>query len=208
MKKYLTMILCITVVYSCNNTYRSSDTDEPVSEDSTEVANKKMLSQSAAQSLFSIPDTFQTQHYEKVTLSSFAGKPTVIGMVFTNCGYACPRLTSDMIGIAEKLKDNKEKVNFVLISFDTERDNPPQLEKFARQMDLDRNWVLLHGNEVSVRTLSVLLDVQYEKDADGNFSHSNLISVLDKNGVLEFQKEGLEADHKETVYSINKLIKQ
>lgn len=113
-----------------------------------------------------------------------------------------------MKDIAEKLKDNREKVNFVLISFDTERDTPPQLEKFARQMELDRNWTLLHGNEVSVRTLSVLLNVQYEKDADGNFSHSNVISVLDKNGVLVFQKEGLEADYTETINKINELIKQ
>jgi protein SCO1 len=207
MKKYITILLCITVVYSCNNTYKTSDTDKSVN-DSSEVVKKKLLSQSAAQSLYTIADTFETQHFEKVTLASFAGKPTVVGMVFTNCGYACPRLTSDMKGIAGKLKDNKEKVNFVLITFDTDRDTPPQLEKFARQMDLDRNWILLHGNEISVRTLSVLLNVQYEKDADGNFSHSNLISVLDKNGVLDFQKEGLEADHKETVHRINELIKQ
>ena len=208
MKKYLVIILCISVLYSCNNTYKTSDTDKPLAADSTEVVKKKLAGQSAAQSLFTVADTFQTQHFKNVTLTSFAGKPTVVGMVFTRCGYACPRLTSDMKGIAEKLKDNKEKVNFVLISFDVERDTPPQLEKFARQMDLDRNWVLLHGNEVAVRTLSVLLNVQYEKDADGNFSHSNLISVLDKNGVLDFQKEGLEADHKETVSRINALLRQ
>ena len=52
----------------------------------------------------------------------------------------------------------------------------------------------LHGSEQAVRTLSVLLNVQFEKDAEGNFSHSNIISVLDKGGVLRFQKEGLNAD--------------
>jgi len=207
MKKYLIMILCITVLNSCNNTYKTSDTDKLGSNDSSQLVEKKLADQSA-QSLFTIADTFQTQHFKNITLASFAGKPTVVGMVFTHCGYACPRLTSDMKGIAEKLKDNREKVNFVLISFDIERDTPPQLEKFARQMELDRNWTLLHGNEVSVRTLSVLLNVQYEKDADGNFSHSNVISVLDKKGVLDFQKEGLEADHKETINRINELVKQ
>ena len=65
----------------------------------------------------------------------------------------------------------------------------------------------MHGSEQVVRTLSVLLNVQFEKDADGNFSHSNLISVLDKDGILSFQKEGLEADHTETVDKINELIK-
>ena len=201
------MILCMAVIYSCNNTYKTSDEDKSVSNDSSQVVEKK-LDQSAAQSLFTIADTFQTQHFKKIILASFAGKPTVVAMIFTHCTYACSRITSDMKDIAEKLKDNREKVNFVLISFDTERDTPPQLEKFARQMELDRNWTLLHGNEVSVRTLSVLLNVQYEKDADGNFSHSNVISVLDKNGVLVFQKEGLEADYTETINKINELIKQ
>lgn len=57
---------------------------------------------------------------------------------------------------------------------------------------------------------SVLLNVQYEKDAEGNFSHSNsnLVSVVDKNGVLQYQKEGLGAAHTETIKTIQKLIQQ
>lgn len=201
------MLLCSAVIYSCNNANNSSVTNTPLTADSTELVKKKPLNQSAAQSLYTIADSFKTQDNEPVTLASFRGKPTVVGMVFTNCGYACPRLTSDMKGIAEKLKNNSGKVNFVLISFDTERDIPSQLKTFANKMELNKNWTLLHGSEETVRTLSVLLDVQYEKDADGNFSHSNLVSVLDKNGILNFQKEGLEADHKETIDRINELIK-
>ncbi|MEO5783398.1 MAG: SCO family protein [Ginsengibacter sp.] len=204
MKKYISMLCCLIILYSCNNTINTADA-KLVSKDSSE--HKKPTEQSAAQSIFIVADTFKTQHNKDVTLTSFAGKPTVVGMIFTNCGYACPRLTSDMKGIAEKLQPNREKVNFVLISFDTERDTPAQLVKFAKKMELDNNWVLLHGSNVAVRTLSVLLNVQFEKDAEGNFSHSNLISVLDKNGVLVYQKEGLEEDHKETVDKINALLK-
>ena len=207
MKKYSILLFCIIAFYSCKNTITVPDSSKIVSKDSTELVKKKSLNLNAVQSIFTIADTFQTQHNNNITLSSFAGKPTVVGMIFTNCGYACPRLTSDMKNIANKLKDNKRKVNFVLISFDTERDTPAQLQKFAKQMELDSNWILLHGSEQVVRTLSVLLNVQFEKDADGNFSHSNLISVLDKDGILNFQKEGLEADHTETVDKINELIK-
>lgn len=207
MKKYSILLFCIIAFYSCKNTITVPDSSKIVSKDSTELVKKKSLNLNAVQSIFTIADTFQTQHNNNITLSSFAGKPIVVGMIFTNCGYACPRLTSDMKNIANKLKDNKRKVNFVLISFDTERDTPAQLQKFAKQMELDSNWILLHGSEQVVRTLSVLLNVQFEKDADGNFSHSNLISVLDKDGILSFQKEGLEADHTETVDKINELIK-
>ena len=204
MKKYVTTILFAAILYSCNDANITSVSNNNGGNNSaTQVLSKD----AAAESLFMITDTFRTQNKKDIVLSSFAGKPTVVGMVFTRCGGACPRLTSDMANISSKLKADKDKVNFVLVSFDTERDDPAQLKMFAKHMGLDASWILLHGSEEAVRTLSVLLNVQFEKDAEGNFSHSNLISVLDKNGMLAFQKEGLEADHKETIEKIETLLK-
>jgi len=158
----------------------------------------------SSESIYQLTDTFQTQDSKNVTLASFAGKPTVVGMIFTHCTYACPRLTADIKNVENKLKDENGKVNYLLVSFDSERDFPDTLKKYARDAGLDENWTLLHGNEEVVRTLSVLLNVQFAKDAEGNFSHSNIISVLDKNGVLNFQKEGLGTDPEE----ISKAVKQ
>ena len=160
----------------------------------------------SSESIYQLPDSFQTQDNKSVTLASFAGKPTVVGMIFTHCTYACPRLTADIKNIESKLKDENGKVNFLLVSFDAERDYPDQLKQFAATSGLDNNWTLLHGSEEAVRTLSVLLNVQFEKDGEGNFSHSNLISVLDKNGVLRFQKEGLNAAPEETLGSIKQML--
>jgi protein SCO1/2 len=160
----------------------------------------------SSESIYQLPDTFETQDNKKITLSSFAGKPTVVGMIFTHCTYACPRLTADIKDIEDKIKSEKGDVNYLLISFDSERDLPDQLKKFANDHDLDKNWTLLHGSENAVRTLSVLLNVQFQKDAEGNFSHSNIISVLDKNGVLVFQKEGIDADPTETISAIKQSL--
>jgi protein SCO1/2 len=160
----------------------------------------------SSESIYQLPDTFETQDNKKITLSSFAGKPTVVGMIFTHCTYACPRLTADIKDIEDKIKSEKGDVNYLLISFDSERDLPDQLKKFANDHDLDKNWTLLHGSENAVRTLSVLLNVQFQKDAEGNFSHSNIISVLDKNGVLIFQKEGIDADPTETISAIKQSL--
>lgn len=207
MKKYVTTILFAAILYSCNDANTTSISNNSGSNNSTTQTLSKNNKDAAAESLFMVTDTFRTQNKKDIVLSSFAGKPTVVGMVFTRCGAACPRLTSDMASIYAKLKADKDKVNFVLVSFDTERDDPAQLKMFAKHMGLDASWILLHGSEEAVRTLSVLLNVQFEKDAEGNFSHSNLISVLDKNGMLAFQKEGLEADHKETIEKIETLLK-
>ncbi|HEU5364160.1 MAG TPA: SCO family protein [Hanamia sp.] len=160
----------------------------------------------SSESIYQLTDTFQTQNDKKVVLSSFEGKPTVVGMIFTHCTYACPRLAADIKNIEEKLKSDNGKVNYLLVSFDSQRDLPEQLQKFASAHQLDKNFTLLHGDENAVRTLSVLLNVQFEKDAEGNFSHSNIISVLDKNGVLVFQKEGLDADPAEIISTIKEQL--
>lgn len=159
-----------------------------------------------SESIYQLTDTFQTQDKKLVTLSAFAGKPTVVGMIFTHCAYACPRLTADIKNIEQQLKSENGKVNFLLVSFDSERDFPDQLKKFAEASGLDQNWTLLHGSESAVRTLSVLLNVQFEKDAEGNFSHSNVISVLDNGGKLVYQKEGLGEDPNPTVSQIIQMI--
>ncbi len=205
MKKYIALFLSAAILYSCN----TGNTASIANRDNTNASAKTAMKEPAtvaSESIFVITDSFQTQDNKNFVLSSLNGKPTVVGMIFTNCGYACPRLTGDMKNIADKLKDHRDKINFVLISFDTERDNPAQLKKFQKQMGLDDEWILLHGNEETVRTLSVLLNVQFEKDAEGNFSHSNLITVLDKKGTLAFQNEGLDADHKETIDKIKGLL--
>jgi protein SCO1 len=201
--KYIIIFLVTALLFSCNGNVavvnNNAGTDNSAKKSVTKNNN-------ASESIFMMTDTFQTQNKKNIVLASLTGKPTLIGMIFTNCSYACPKITAQMKNIADKLKADGKEANFVLVSFDSERDNPRQLKMFASMMNLDDSWILLHGSEQTVRTLSVLLNVQFEKDAEGNFSHSNVISVLDKNGVLAFQKEGLEADQKETVNKIEGLI--
>lgn len=158
------------------------------------------------ESLYNDTDVFTNQDGKSVQLKSFAGKVTVASMVFTHCAYACPRLTADIKAIADKLQaQGISDINYVLVSFDTKRDNPERLKAFASEMELDKNWTLLQGSDDAVRQLSVLLNVQYEKAPDGNFAHSNLITVLDRQGRVITQLEGLEADNAETVASIQQL---
>lgn len=160
----------------------------------------------SSESIYQLTDTFTTQDNKTVTLSYFSGKPTVVAMVFTHCPYACPRTTSDMVDLENKLKDYDGKVNFLLVSFDSKRDVPDTLKKYAENMNLDKNWTLLHGDDEVVRTLSVLLNIQYAKDPEGNFSHSNIISVLNKDGVLQYQNEGLNVNQDQTLANIKKLL--
>lgn len=199
--KTILFIFFATVVFGCSDSSSKSAFVGEVRQSATAPVGTI-----SSESIYQLPDTFETQDNKKITLSSFAGKPTVVGMIFTHCTYACPRLTVDIKGIEDKIKSEDGNVNYLLISFDCQRDLPDQLKKFANGYGLDDNWTLLHGNESAIRTLSVLLNIQFQKDAEGNFSHSNIISVLDKNGVLVFQKEGIDADPAEIITSIKQLL--
>ena len=110
------------------------------------------------------------------------------------------------MGISGRLGKLSNDVNFVLVSFDIKRDSPERLKAYAAEMDLPDNWILLCSNEDAVRTMSVLLNVQYEELEDGNFNHSNIVSVLNNNGELVFQVEGLEANQDGTIDTIKEIL--
>ena len=205
MKYYLSIfIIATSLLISCGKDADPKEKSCCAKKEAAKGETKKEIA--PAESLFNLKDQFTTQYNKNFTLNMLSGKPTVVAMVFTHCAYACPRLTADIISISDSLKD--VDVNYLLVSFDVERDTPEQLRAFAAKEGLNKNWTLLHGSEDAVRTLSVLLNVQYEKDAEGNFSHSNLISVLDKHGRLVFQQEGLDANQEQTIETVKKLAQQ
>lgn len=198
MKKILYTLFCLFILLSCNNGRKSAFTG-----DITETAPP--VGTIPDESIYNLTNSFTTQDDKTVQLKDFAGKPTVICMIFTHCTYACPRLTADVQHIEKQLGSAAGKVNFLLVSFDSERDNPRQLRKFRSDMNLDKRFVLLHGDQDAVRTLSVLINVQYQKNSDGDFSHSNIITILDKEGKFVFQKEGINQNQEETIKRLKEL---
>ena len=70
--------------------------------------------------------------------------------------------------------------------------DPEALKKFASARDLDPSrWRLYHGDRAAVRELAMVLGIRYKKDARGDFDHSNVISILDREGVIRHQQVGL-----------------
>jgi protein SCO1/2 len=117
----------------------------------------------------------------------------VLTMFFASCGYACPMLAHDMLKVQSTLPPGvRERVRFVMVSFDPERDSIERLQAFREQMDLAENWTLLRGEPGDVRTLAMLLGVKYRQEPSGDISHSNLITVLNPAGEVAHQRTGLQ----------------
>lgn len=155
-------------------------------------------------SIYHAGSVWTDQNGTRRDLASLAGRVRVVAMVYTSCAYACPRILLDMKRIQAGLGvDGSDDVGFVLVSIDPDRDTPEQLASFARgsRLEPDR-WTLLTGTDDGVLELAALLGVQYRKTQDGEFVHSNVITVLDRDGEAVHRQEGLGADPAATIAAI------
>jgi len=144
-------------------------------------------------SIYQLDGSFTDDSGRPFTLGQLRGRPVVLNMFFASCGYACPLTVTDMQAIRDKLPaEIRARAVFVLVSFDVARDTTEVLAKYRVQRALDGQWVLLRGNDDSVRELAALLGVKYKQEADGMFSHSNLVTILSSAGEIVHQRTGLK----------------
>lgn len=156
------------------------------------------------ESIFNLTSEWKTQDNKTIHLVDLKGKVTVMVMIYTTCKAACPRLVADMRDIESKMPKNKlSEINFVLVSIDPETDTPERLKKFAKENLMDApHWIFLQGNVSTVQEFANVLAVKYKKISPMDFSHSNIISVFNRNGDLVHQQEGLGVNNETTVSKI------
>lgn len=183
---YILILLFIPVFWSCQEK-TSKVIEEPTGMDE--------------ESIFNLTTKWNTEEGEEVALADLKGEVLVMVMIYTTCKAACPRLVADMRDIEEQMPQNElDKLQFVLVSIDPENDTPERLKAFAIENQMDAShWTFLQGTESSVREFANVLAVKYKKISPMDFSHSNIISVFQPNGVLLHQQEGLGVNNKETV---------
>ncbi len=144
-------------------------------------------------SIYQLDGSFIDDSGRPFALGQLRGRPVVLNMFFTSCGYACPLTVTDMQSIREKLPATvRERAVFVLVSFDVARDTTDTLAKYRVQRALDSQWILLRGTDDSVRELAALLGVKSKQETDGMFSHSNLVTILNSAGEIVHQRTGLK----------------
>lgn len=159
-------------------------------------------------SLYQTEAKWTTDAKKQIKLADLQGRPQVIVMFFASCQYACPILVHDLNRIEAALKpDVRGRVGFTLVTFDTKRDTPEALAKFRATRNLaPAGWTLLHGADDDVLELAALLGVKYKEEANGQFAHSNIITVLNGDGEIVHQLVGLGQDISPTVRELEKLF--
>lgn len=151
----------------------------------------------AGAGIHALPTRWTDHEGRSGTLAELAPGIRVTAMIYTDCSMACPIIVGDMkrIEAALEARGLADRVGFTLVSLDAVRDTPERLARFAADARLTPGrWTLLHGEEPEVRTLSVLLGVAWDRAADGSIGHANRISVLDGEGRIVAEADGLGVD--------------
>lgn len=215
---YIPLFLLVSITWGCNNSHHFSHGPSHAGQDdhshhaamAMEPTSSTPSGHTTEMSVYNLNSRWATQEGDSITLPSLKGKIRVIAMIYTSCDYACPRIIADLKRIEENLGSfKKEDIGITLITLDPERDTPENLKEFAGKNKLNPDqWLFLTGEENSIMELAALLNVRYRKELSMDNAHSNIISVLNKEGELIHQQEGLGVDPEETVTAITELLKK
>ena len=182
--KLILILLAYIVLTGCQKT------DPHAQHAAAGVAPAPMPTHGDGFSLYHLSSRWTDQDGTARDLASLRGRTRLIALVYTNCGYACPRTVANMKRIETAIPD----AGFVLVSIDPERDTEGRLKEFMTGSRLDpARYTLLRGSDADLLELAAALGVRYRKVENGEFVHSNVITVLDAEGNIVHRQEGFDA---------------
>jgi protein SCO1/2 len=148
----------------------------------------------AEESIYQLEGSWIAAGGRTLALADLRGKPVVMLLFYGTCQSVCPILVRDVQRIEEALSEQeRDFVRFVLVTFDPDVDRPERLAAYAEEHGLSGGrWILLHGGSEQVRELAAVLGVRYRRTSGGQYAHSQRISLLDREGRVAAQYDGLE----------------
>lgn len=134
--------------------------------------------------LYDLPVALEDQDGAHISLDVFRGHPVIVSMFYASCKAACPMLIARARGLEGQLSPAaREALRFLFISFDPERDTPALLRHTATEQGVDpARWRLARPAEPDVRLLSALLGVKFNRLSNGDYNHSSVLVLLDREG--------------------------
>ncbi len=120
-----------------------------------------------------------------------SGKPTVSALIYTSCEHACPLIINDMIQIERELGEESAGVQFALFSMDPERDTPEKIKLWRNDRQLGDWNVYAPKHAGAELELAVALGIRIQPLANGDFAHSNVVTILNPDGTPRHRQVGL-----------------
>jgi len=158
-------------------------------------------------SLYQLTSTWTTDDNRAVKLPDLRGHCQILALIFTHCSGTCPLTVKELEVFAASLHARlKDQTRFVLVTIDP-ADSSDDLRRYRETMKLNDHWMLLRGSTDSVRELAATLGFSYQPQGD-QFAHSNLITVLDAQGVIVHQQPGVGGNRRDLLSAVERAVAQ
>jgi protein SCO1 len=161
----------------------------------------------SSQSLYQLESVWTTDHDKTLRLVELQGRYTILSLIFTRCSGTCPLLVKQLQDFGASLPlDIKNKTRFVAITIDP-ADTSETLLQYRHEMRLDeQQWMLLRGAPMAVREIAAVLGFNYTQTSgqtdDSQFSHSNLLTLLNPRGEIVLQRQGSGGNFSDLISAI------
>jgi len=140
--------------------------------------------------------TFTNQDGKEVNLAkSYPGKVLVISTIYTSCPLPdmCPRLTVDFANLAGEMPyELKDYVQFILVSFDPQRDTPDVLKAFGQQRGINFEQTdLLRGDIDQTRELmenSLQIPLEVNPETNMIVTHAMMLDIINRDGYIVVER--------------------
>ena len=131
--------------------------------------------------------SLQTANDEVFRLSGQQGKIVLLFFGYTSCPDVCPVTLATFKQVYDGLNDDAQRVRFVMITADPERDTPDKVAEYAARFNPE--FIGLSGDLTELQMIWKELGVFVEKQDTGSaagylVSHTSSVYVLDHNGDL------------------------
>jgi len=122
-----------------------------------------------------------------VSLDNTDGKVRLVYFYFSNCPDVCLPTTYFLSQVQKELKEKGkfgEDALIMSITFDPERDTTERLEEFSGYYDADdHGWYFLRSDDPNyVKQVATAYSIYVNQEVDGNFTHSNMFTLIDGKG--------------------------
>jgi protein SCO1/2 len=153
--------------------------------------------------------TLTNQDGKRLALKDLRGKVLAVTFIFASCADTCPLLTAKMVGIQNRLGSAfGEKVYFVSITVDPDRDTPDVLKRYAEAYKVNpAGWAFLTGTPAEIRNVTKRYGIYSKKTSRGDVDHTFLTSLVDQNGTLRVQYMGIKFNQDEMLSDLRSLLR-
>lgn len=126
--------------------------------------------------------TLVDQNGVRFRFEALRGRTVVMNFIFTHCFSSCPMQTRALAAVQRKVGETLgDRVAFVSVSLDPERDTPAELKRFASGLGADLSrWSFVTGAKEEIALLTQRFPVQARPLPAGQIDHRIAVFLFDR----------------------------